>query len=623
MKQKKDEIKIEDLDVNEVGKIENRLKSLSAGDVISKEDEKLFKTAAKLLSTLMTIYSLWKKSKGKIHKLLKMIFGNSSERRNPKKNNETKDSSAGEKGKDEIPPLDTQMNSQNSDEEKGIEEEKKSENNNSSSDNEEKRKGGTGRNGVDQYEGAAEIECFLPEHQQPGKICPKCKRNKLYEVDPKKVIRLIGNAPVTCFKYIQQKTKCICGAIFIADVGDDHRDIYNQNKYSPSALAAMVIYKYIMGVSFGSLASLQASKGVPLPASTQSNKIKNEILPIIQILLSVLKEFLANAGMLGYDDTTIRVLQKRLTKDQKSQTHRGHGTAVVGNFIDHEENQILYFDFNPSLHAGDVIIDLLSSRTTESLPLLVSDGLISYEESKKKGLGVGCNSHARRKVIEEDPEEKTYVGKTILDSFGTIYQNEKEIKEKGLCPEERLLFHQEKSAPLFERIETIFSIIDGRNVSSLKREEHSIPDFLVEDEPNGTVRKVAQYFLNRSEELTAVLRIPNAPLDTNYVERVIKAIIKIRRNSLFFNNAASAEYSGEILTLLKTAETNGVSMFEYIDYLITHKEEVMKNPKNYLPWLYLRDNLEKEYYWQEYEKFKKSPSNFLEFSPSQGHRSSA
>ena len=186
-----------------------------------------------------------------------------------------------------------------------------------------------------------------------------------------------------------------------------------------------------------------------------------------------------------------------------------------------------------------------------------------------------------------------------------------------------MLYHQEFSTPHFEKIQSIFNIICGIEDKSSLRQLHSIPDHISEDEPNGSLRKVANYFLNRYSALTAVTRIPGIPMDTNYVERVIKVIIKLRRESLFFNNASSAIYSGEILTVLETAVVNKVNVFEFMDFLLSHKEEVIKRPQNYLPWLYKWSDEEKAAYWQKVDEIKKSPSNFSEFSPDESYHSSA
>ena len=82
MEKKKEKIKVIELDINEALSIEKRLKSISAGDVlkVSEEDEKIFQMAAQLINTLTSIHGMWSTSKKKINRLLKMVFGNRSEK---------------------------------------------------------------------------------------------------------------------------------------------------------------------------------------------------------------------------------------------------------------------------------------------------------------------------------------------------------------------------------------------------------------------------------------------------------------------------------------------------------------------------------------------------------------
>ncbi len=596
---KHDKTKIEDLNIEDAINLKEKLEKMAAGEdiIISKAAAK---QAADLIGTLLTLHAMWTKSKKKINRLLKTIFGNRSERLKdlPKITTDNDDNSE-------------YSDTQNTD----IDYSKKNDGNEDTDNNKDgskkNRKGGGGKNSADDYESAAEITCSLDHDKLPGKICPECGKNKLYEIEPKKVIRLVGNAPVTAFVFILQQVRCLCGAVFTADVGDEFRDIYNEDKYSPSALAAMMIYKYLMGVSFGTLSTIQKMSGVPLPASTQANKIKNSALPAVQAVVGVLKELAANANALGFDDTVIKTIKERLTK-KGEKTHRGHGTAIIANDFDNEGSEIVLFDFDSSKHAGDVVCEVLLNRKRESLPLLISDGLNSYDECKKEGIDINCNAHARRKVVEDDPRRETFVGQAVLDCFSEIYKNDSHCKINNLTPKERMNYHNEFSTFYFEKIRAVFNIISGIEDGSVIREIYDIPAYVTEDEPNGDVRSVADYFLKRYDSLTRVTNLPGVPLDTNYVERMIKVIIRIRKNSLFFNNVSSACYSGEILSLLETAVQNEVNVFDYMKFLLANKKEVIRLPRNYLPWNYKLSNREKKSYWKSYEKLIKSPSSSFE-----------
>lgn len=592
------------IDVNDAVKISERLNEMAK--MASNEDDiKILLQGAKLIELLITIYSMWSNSKKKVNRLLKMIFGNRSEKLKdlPSSgktiNNDTENNAKNIDGVSILSNKRQQCENAEQYPKQANEKEKK------------KRNGGGGKNSADDYESAAEIYCKLDDDKLPGQICPECKENKLFEIDPKKVIRLVGKAPVTAFKFIQQQTRCICGMVYTADVGDEFREIYNGDKYSPSALATIMIHKFLMGVTYGKLEKIQRMSGVPIPATTQMNKIKNDALPVVQAIVGVLSYLATNAGLLAFDDTRIRTLEKRETKDG-GETHNGHGTAIIAGNFDNNETEIVLFNFEASKHAGEVICELLANRERDQLPLLVSDGLPCYDESKTRGIDVNCNTHARRKVVDEDPERKTYVGYAVLECYKNIYTHEAYCRDNKLNNIERMEYHKQNSESDFEKIKIIFNVITGKNVELSTRQSFGIPDYLCEEEPNDDLYKTAKYYLDRYDSLTQVLRYPGVPLDTNSVERTIKSIILIRKTSLFFNNHSSACYSGEILSLLETADHSNVNVFEYMDYILTNKKAVLKNPRNYLPWIFQKSDKEKKQYWKLVDKLIKTPSSFGE-----------
>lgn len=611
--QKKDSVL--NIDVNDAILVRDKLKNLAKGTVISEEDEKSLQVASHLIDMLINIYGMWSNSKKKIIKLLRMMFGNKSEK--SKDHNVLPKHPMVQAGPSSDNGAVSAANSSND-----VINTKASEGNGPAPVPPKKRRGGSGKNSADDYSGAAEIYCKLCDHLLPGQVCPACSKHKLYEIDPKKIIRLVGNAPVTAFKFILQQTKCICGAIFTAEVGPDFKEIYEGEKYSPSALAVIIILKYLMGSTFGRLAKLQTSAGVPLPSGTQSNKIKIMALPLFQAIAKVLARLASNAAVIGFDDTTIVTLEKRETQ-KGGETRQGYGSAIVAHGFDDDNHQAILFNFNVDEHAGKVIFHLIAQRERETVPLLISDGLPAYDNYKKKGVDLNCNLHARRKVLEDDPGQEGYVCQSILACYREIYKNESYCREMMFNDIERMSYHIKHSSKLFDKIEAIYKIVTGISVAPLIREEMNIPNELFAEEPNSDIYKAAQYFLDRKGPLTGVLRYPGAPLDTNYIERVIKSIILIRKNSLFFHNHFSARYSADILSVLETANYADVNIFEYVEYLLAHKEEVLKNPKNYLPWLYQLDEEAKRSYWARVEEIIRTPSNFAGSANGENFHSSA
>lgn len=247
----KTSLEIESLDINEAIRIRERLDELKAGITITEQDEKLFQMAGRLIGTLMAIHGMWTKSKKRIKNLLRMLFGSSSE-----KSPHSADGHQGSNGSSEgISSKDKPKERPHEDEKSGT-----------SKKPAKTRSGGNGKNSADEYTSAMEIICKLADEHMPGRICPECGKGKLFTLKQKAIIRLVGQAPVTAFKFFIERSRCICGAIFEASVVEEFREIYEGEKYSPAALAAIAVYKYLAGVTFGTLDRVQQMSGVPLPA---------------------------------------------------------------------------------------------------------------------------------------------------------------------------------------------------------------------------------------------------------------------------------------------------------------------------------------------------------------------
>ena len=87
-------------------------------------------------------------------------------------------------------------------------------------------------------------------------------------------------------------------------------------------------------------------------------------------------------------------------------------------------------------------------------------------------------------------------------------------------------------------------------------------------------------------KLTLFLRVPGAPLDNNICERALKKAILHRKNALFYKTLAGARVGDVFMSLIHTAELNGIAPFEYLVALQRHHQEVARNPSAWLPWTY-------------------------------------
>ena len=142
----------------------------------------------------------------------------------------------------------------------------------------EKPRPGHGRNGAQAYGGAERIK-IAHGSLKSGDHCPGCLKGKVYmQEEPGLRIRVVGHAPLEATVYELERLRCnLCGDVFEAEAPEG----VGEKKYDESAAAMIALLKYGSGVPFYRLEGLEASLGIPLPASTQW-EIVEEIAAVIR-----------------------------------------------------------------------------------------------------------------------------------------------------------------------------------------------------------------------------------------------------------------------------------------------------------------------------------------------------
>jgi len=425
-----------------------------------------------------------------------------------------------------------------------------------------KKRKGHGRNGAEDYPGAKRVGVEHPDLQN-GSACPKCLEGKLYTIKPGTEIRITGTAPLQGTVYEREKFRCsLCLEIFTAPMPEDAP----VNKYDASAATMIALLKYGRGMPFYRLEGLQGNLGIPLPASTQWEQVNEQA----QHLKPVFQEFIKQAAegeVLHDDDTYVKILS--LIKENKTENPERKGMFTTGIVSLNEERTIILF-FSGRNYAGENMDEVLEHRDAEEKPppLQMCDGLINRNVPKQfKTILALCLVHARRNFVNAAPSfpEECAV---VLEILAEVYKFDADTKDGNMSPEERLRYHQENSGPLMEKL-------------GVWLEERSQDEKI---EENSNLGKAIVYMLKHWKELTAFLRIPNAPLDNNICERALKKAILHRKNALFFKNANGAFVGDLYMSLIYTCESAGVNSFEYLTALMEHHERIQDAPAEWMPW---------------------------------------
>ena len=435
---------------------------------------------------------------------------------------------------------------------------------------EKKKRKGHGRHGAEDFPGAKKVE--VPHDSlKPGDPCPKCGKGRVYDHKPGVIIRFHGQPPVEVTVYRLQKLRCnLCGEIFTAKAPEG----VGEEKYDAATGAMIGLLKYGSGMPFNRLQALQGALGVPLAGSTQWEILEDgagKLLPIFQELIRQG----AQGEVLHDDDTVMRVrtlLKKLQEKKKKAKSKKAKGKVRTGIYttgvVSLVEGKKVVLFFTGNRYAGENLKTLLEERARDlGPPILMCDGLDRNHPKDFQVLLANCLAHGRRKFVSlagSFPEETRFV----IDKLAEVYKNEEEAKREGMSPEERLAWHQERSAPHMEELKKwMKEVVEEKKV-----------------EPNSRLGKAIQYMEDRWEAMTLFLREPGAPLDNNVTERALKKAILHRKNSYFYQTENGARVGDLYMSLLYTAQENGLNIYAYLKDLLEHSKEVAADPKPWLPW---------------------------------------
>ena len=379
-------------------------------------------------------------------------------------------------------------------------------------------KPGHGRNGAQAYGGAHRIKIAHASLKR-GDHCPECQKGKVYEQkEPALRIRVVGQAPIAATVYELERLRCnLCGEIFEAAAPAS----VGEKKYDETAAAMIALLKYGSGVPFYRLEGLEASLGIPLPASTQW-EIVEEIAAPIQPAFDELLRQAAQGEVFYNDDTRMKILAlaraspPRAEEGEESGAKERTGLFTSGIVSTTRRGQRIALFFTGRNHAGENLARVFVERGKGlAPPIQMSDALsrnVPKLQEKLEILWGNCNAHARRRFVEVTPnfpEECRFV----LESFRDVYGYEAEAQRRGLEPEARRRFHQERSQPVMDALQAWFEV---------QFAEKKV-------EPNSGLGEAIRYCLKRWDRLTLFLREPSAPLDSNLVERALKKAI-LHRN---------------------------------------------------------------------------------------------
>jgi transposase len=431
------------------------------------------------------------------------------------------------------------------------------------------RRKGHGRLGADDYPGAEKV-CVGHETLKPGDKCPACGKGCLgARKRGSEIVRLVAQPLIKATRHILQVLRCnSCQATFTATPPPEA----GQEKYDGNVAAMLASARYGYGLPLNRLADMQMAQGVPMPIGTQWDLLAQYHAEVEPVIGTELLRQAAGGSVMHNDDTPARILA--VEKDIREQEAAAEGKKIrtgvftTGIVSVHEDCRIALF-FSGREHAGENLQKVLDRRPADLPPPIQMSDALSRNVPASKTIWSNCNSHGRREFVDiadHFPTECAHV----LDTMKEVYQLEAATVEQNMSSQQRLLYHQEYSRPL----------MDGM--------KHWMEQKIAtkEVEPNSGLGAAIRYELKHWKELTLFLRMPGAPIDNNVCERILKAPIRHRDNSLFYKTLNGAKVGDFFMSVIQTCRLNGKDPFHYLTTIRRCIKRVRGTPALWMPWNY-------------------------------------
>ena len=226
----------------------------------------------------------------------------------------------------------------------------------------------------------------------------------------------------------------------------------------------------------------------------------------------------------------------------------GHGKMRSAYFWPiYGERDEICFPYFPS-RAGEHVRTALGLRHAPDA-VLITDGYAAYHSyAQKTGLThAQCWAHGRRALFEAHDSDPQAVQEG-LEQIAALYAIEDEIRQKGLVGDHKHLHRLTHSKP---RVEAFFAWIERQF------ERQGLL-------PSNPFVQALEYLRTRRLGLEVFLTDPDVPIDTNHLERALRAIPMGRRNWLFTWTELGAEHVGIAQSLIVTCRLHDIDPYTYL-----------------------------------------------------------
>ena len=274
-------------------------------------------------------------------------------------------------------------------------------------------------------------------------------------------------------------------------------------------------------------------------------------------LYQALKGILLESKVIGTDDTTVKVLDRKLD------------FARIGRiwpYLGDLSHPVIVYDYTPTRERAGPEKFLEGYRG-----YLQADAYAGYDAFFRPQRGmteVGCWMHARRYFYKALESDESRMG-SVLFLISKLYDVEE--KARSFTPKDRLAIRQRLSRPVLEDIHEYLIELRGQVL------------------PKSPAGAAVRYALNQWTALTRYLEDGDLEIDNGATERAIRGIAIGRNNWTFFGSDNGGKTAAVLASFIASCKRAGVEPFAWFsdvlsrvaDHPITRLAELL--PHNWAP----------------------------------------
>ena len=279
---------------------------------------------------------------------------------------------------------------------------------------------------------------------------------------------------------------------------------------------------------------------------------------LLKPLYGSLKEVLFQSKVIGTDDTSVKVLDRKLPFAR---------TGRIWPYCGDKDHPVILYDYTATRARAGPEEFLKGYRGY--LQADAYGGYDAFFKDAARGLiEVGCWAHARRYFRKALETDQARMGPALL-LIAQLYRVEK--RARPLTAEDRLRLRQLQSRPLLHKLHNYLLEIQAE---------------VLPKSPEG---RAARYTLKNWTALTRYAEDGDLEIDNNATERAIRSVAVGRHNWVFFGSDQGGKTAAVLRSCVASCQRVGVDPFAWLKdvlsriaaYPITRLAELL--PHNWAP----------------------------------------